>query len=443
MITTLKQCLITTTIILSSNLQISNASNSISEDNLQYCHSIGLTKCPQPFDKTIPQPAKMLEWNQQERIIGFRNTYRMYQGDVFSTNTKQVTSLSKAPYSLPPINYRIENKNYSLDDYLQHQSVTGLLILKKGQIVYEYYGQGNSPTTLWTSRSVAKSIVSILTGIAIQEGFIKSVNDPIVNYIPELRDSAWKEVTLHQLLQHTSGIEWNEDYTDPNSDFARLTRCEATKYPLHCVFDLIKTCPSKAKPGKIWSYNTGGAWLVGLILERATNMPIAKYLESRLWNQYPMEQQGIWETLQKNKVDMGGHGFNATLRDWGRFGLFVSHQGLLPNGKKLLPDNWIKESTTWTTAKNSVNEANPEGQYGYQWWHNGINPKAKIEPKTTNTSNQTFWALGIFGQTIAINPVEDLIMVQWSTWKDAVPLNNLNYEQPAFFNAVSNVLSNK
>lgn len=429
-------------ILLSINIHAVNA-NLLTDQQTQYCKTIGLTQCPQPFDQTIPDPAKMLTWDQQQRVIGFRNTYRMYQGDVFTPNPTKVTPLPKASYPLPAINYSIDNTHYTLKDYLQHQKVTGLLVLKKGQIAYEYYAQGNTPTTLWTSRSVANSVVSVLTGIAIKEGFIKSVDDPIINYIPELKGTAWEKVSLHNLLQHTSGIKWNEDYTDPNSDFSHMTLCEAGSDPFQCVFELVKSRPVKTQPGEVWSYNTGGAWLVGLVLERATHMTIAQYLESRLWNQYAMEQQGVWEALEKNKVDMGGHGFNATLRDWGRFGLFVSHQGLLPNGKKLLPDNWIKQSTTWTTAKGSVDEANPQGQYGYQWWHNGINPKANIEPKTTDTSNQTFWAMGIFGQTIAINPVEDLVMIQWSTWKEAVPSNNLGPEQAAFFNALSNALNNK
>lgn len=414
----------------------------IKEGDVKQCKELGLSSCPQPFDEKIPDPAKMLTWDQQERTIGFRNTYRMYEGDVFSPADK-ISPIPKAAYPMPAIQYSVDGKTYNLDDYLKRESVKGLLILKNGKIVYEYYSGGNTDTTLWTSRSVAKSIVTVLMGIAVKEGRIQSVDDPIVKYLPELKGSEWETVTVHQLMQHTSGIIWNENYADPNSDFAHMTLCEASKDPYNCVFELVKSRPSRAKPGEIWSYNTGGAWLVGVLLERVTGTTIADYLETRLWKRYPMEHQGIWQALVKDKISMGGHGFNATLRDWGRVGLFVAENGKLPSGEQLLPEDWIKKSTTWTQAKNSADAANPNGQYGYQWWFSGISPQANYEPKTTTTSDQTFWAQGIYGQAIGINPAENLVMVQWSTWKNADSDIGLYYEQSAFFNAVSNALKDK
>src|SRR6202012_5453036 len=132
--------------------------------------------------------------------------------------------LPRARHPLTSLHYRLSGRRYALEDYLRRQAVTRLLILKDGAIAYEYYGSGNTDKTLWTSRSVAKSVVSILIGIAVQEGAIKSVDDPIIGYLPELRGSAWHDVTLRELLQHTSGVAWNENYADPRSDFARLTR---------------------------------------------------------------------------------------------------------------------------------------------------------------------------------------------------------------------------
>lgn len=134
------------------------------------------------------------------------------------------------------------------------------------------------------------------------------------------------------------------------------------------------------------------------------------------------------------------HGFNATLRDWGRFGQFVLSGGQLPDGEKLLPDDWIARSTHWTQAKGSVTAAAPNGQYGYQWWYNAPAANADSAPKRTATSDKTFWALGIFGQTIAINPAENLVVVQWSTWKNAETPSSLYDEQAVFVNAVSEAL---
>ena len=413
------------------------------------CGVPGLLICPQPFDKELPDPHNMLVWDQTSRVVGFRNTYRMYEGDVFSTRGVKPFQLAQASRKLPAIQYVIEDNSYNIDNYLANQSVTGLLILKDGKIVYEFYDSGNTPQTLWTSRSVAKSVVSVLIGVAIKEGKIKSVDDKITLYLPELKGTAWEDVTLHQLMQHTSGVVWNENYASPNSDFSSMTQCEAKPSPYDCVLKLVKSVEREpgVKPGEVWSYNTGGAWLVGRVLENATGMTIAKYLESRVWSRYGMQQDGVWHALIKDKTDMGGHGFNASLRDWGRFGQFVLTGGELPSGEKILPQDWMSRSTNWTTAKGSVTPSSPEGQYGYQWWYSAPPaPDANAEPKQASNSEQTYWARGIFGQSIAINPAEKLVIVQWSTWKNAKTPNSFyDNEQVLFVNAVVKALdaSNK
>jgi CubicO group peptidase (beta-lactamase class C family) len=403
------------------------------------CAALGLTSCPDPYDAHVPDPKDMLIWTQPERVIGFRNTWRMYGGDVFHAGSAPYP-LPAARGSLPAIGYRLAGRHYDLKDYVRRQSVTGLLILKDGAVAYEYYGGGNTDKTLWTSRSVAKSVVSILIGIAIGEGAIKSVDDPIVSYLPELRGGAWSEVTLRQLLQHTSGVAWNENYADPGSDFARLTHCEAEQAPYDCVFDLIRSVKRRAgvNPGEVWSYNTGGAWLAGRVLERATGMPLAKYLQTRVWSRFAMESDGVWEALDPGRVDMGGHGFNATLRDWGRFALFVARDGTLPSGERLLPSNWIRDSTTWTRAQGSVTPSAPDGQYGYQWWFLDASPAE--HGRATATAKQSFWAEGIYGQGIAIDPSRGLILVQWSTWKNAEAPDSFYDEQAVFFDALARSL---
>jgi CubicO group peptidase (beta-lactamase class C family) len=384
----------------------------------------------------------MLTWNQTTRIVGFRNTYRLYQGDAFHTLGAPPYRLPRVSHKMPPPRYVMDGKVHGLDDYVRRENVTGLLILKNGRIAYEYYGGGNTDTTLWTSRSVAKSVVSILVGMAIKEGLIASVDVPVTKYLPELRGSAWEHVTLRELLQHTSGVAWNEHYADPTSDFAHLTRCEAGPAPYECVLHLVQTLQSKpgVGPGDEWSYNTGGAWLVGRVLEKATGTTIAHYLETRLWSRFAMENDGVWEALVKGQVDMGGHGFNATLRDWGRFALFVADGGKLASGEELLPPDWIAQSTAWTRAKGSVTAAAPDGQFGYQWWFVAPDPGRAGAGQAMKTSRRTFWAEGIYGQVIAIDPTDRLVMVQWSTWKEAETPDSLYDEQALFFNAVSHSL---
>jgi CubicO group peptidase (beta-lactamase class C family) len=406
------------------------------------CRTLALASCPAPDDPILPSARDMLTWDPQARVVGFRNTYRLYRGDAFHTGHGTPSPLPRAAAPLPEVTYRLAGRTFGLDDYLAHQNVTGLLILKDGRIAYEYYGQGNTDRTLWTSRSVAKSVVSVLIGIAIREGHIHSVDDPITRYLPELRRTAWDRVTLHQLMQHTSGVLWNEHYADPNSDFATLTHCEALADPYACVIQLVKGVKRRpgTSAGEVWSYNTGGAWLVGRVLERATGTTIAHYLETRLWSREPMERDGVWQALVPDKIDMGGHGFNATLRDWGRFGLFVSRGGRLADGAALLPDDWLARSTSWTRAQGSVTPATPNGQYGYQWWYAGLPLALGDADGALAVAKESFWAIGIYGQTITINPTERLVMVQWSAYREAEPPEDMYDEQVLLFGSIAKAL---
>jgi len=295
-------------------------------------------------------------------------------------------------------------------------------VLKNGKIAYKYLGEGNTDHTLWTSRSVGKSVVSTLVGIAIKEGKIKSLNDLITDYEPDLKGTAWEGVTLRQLIQHTSGVAWNEDYTNPESDFAHLTQCEAQPGTYDCVRKIITGLKRAHSAGESWSYSSGGAWLLGDVLEKATGMPLAKYLEKTLWQPYGMAQDGVWHSYQQGKHDVGAHGFNATLEDWGRFGEFVMSGGQLPDGKTILPEHWLEQATDWNKAKNSVSAAHPEGMYGYQWWNNAVPANAKnVTPAPSESLKGSMWALGIYGQVIMVNRAENLVIVQWSTWPQAEP----------------------
>ncbi|WP_158781478.1 serine hydrolase [Pantoea sp. BAV 3049] len=408
------------------------------------CGAPQLSTCPQPVDKNLPDVKDMLTWNQQDRVVGFRNDFRSYPGDVFRHGKS--TPLTYASRDLSSAVYRIHGQQYHLQDYVRRNNVTGMMVIKDGKVAWEYFGEGNNKTTLWTSRSVGKSVVSTLVGIALKEGVIASLDDKVVKYNPEVRGTAWQDVTLRQLLQHTSGVSWDENYQDPKSDFARLTQCEAGKETYDCVRQLIITPQRKAyaRPGKVWSYSSGGAWLLGDTLEKATGMPLAQYLQEKIWQPYGMANDGVWHSYQQGQHDVGAHGFNATLEDWGRFGLFVLNNGQLPDGKKLLPDNWVKEAGRWNQAKNSVSAAHPEGTYGFEWWNNSVPANAgDVAPKEGLLQQDTLWALGIFGQVIVVNQKEDLVIVQWSAWPKAEPSFSAQpLEASLMFNAIANTLQN-
>ncbi|AVD63904.1 serine hydrolase domain-containing protein [Serratia sp. CY49633] len=405
---------------LLAGVVISLCSGLLAPAALAACAGTELSVCPAPFDAQLPDTHKMLTWSQSDRVIGFRNDYRNYAGDVFHHGN--ATPLPAADKPLTDASYRVNGKTYSLQDYLQRQNVSGMLVLKDGKIAWKYLGQGNTDTTLWTSRSVGKSVVATLVGVAIKQGKIHSLDDLITQYEPDLKGTAWDGVTLRQLITHTSGVAWNEDYTNPKSDFAQLTECEARPGTYACVRKLVAGLHRAHPAGQNWSYSSGGAWLLGDVLERASGMPLAAYLQQSIWQPYGMASDGVWHAYAKGQHDVGAHGFNATLEDWGRFGEFILHNGRLPNGKQILPADWVAQSSNWTRAAGSVSAAHPNGIYGFQWWNNEVPVNvADVEPAPQSSLKHSLWALGIFGQMIMVNQAENLVIVQWSTWPQAEP----------------------
>lgn len=404
------------------------------------CKGTELNACPAPFDSKLPDTHSMLTWSQADRVVGFRNDYRNYAGDVFRHGNAAPLLAAEKP--LTDARYQVNGKTYSLQDYLTRQNVSGMLVLKDGKVAFKYLGEGNTDSTLWTSRSVGKSVVSALVGVAIKEGKIHSLDDLITRYEPDLKDTAWDGVTLKQLITHTSGVAWNEDYTNPNSDFAQLTECEARPGTYDCVRKLVSGLRREHPAGEHWSYSSGGAWLLGDVLERATGMTLAAYLEQSIWQPYGMASDGVWHAYSKGQHDVGAHGFNATLEDWVRFGEFIRHNGTLPNGKQILPDGWVKESSRWTRAAGSVSDAHPQGLYGYQWWNNEVPVNAaNVQPSAQASLKGSLWALGIFGQMIMVNPAENLTIVQWSTWPQAEPSFSAQpLEASLMFSAIANAL---
>ncbi|MES3353743.1 serine hydrolase domain-containing protein [Enterobacter kobei] len=404
------------------------------------CNGTVLDTCPAPFDTKLPDAHTMLTWSQADRVVGFRNDYRNYAGDVFHHGNASPLLAAEKP--LTDARYQVNGKTYDLHDYLKRQNVSGMLVLKNGHVAYKYLGEGNTDSTLWTSRSVGKSVVSALVGVAIKEGKIHSLDDLITQYEPDLKGTAWDGVTLRQLITHTSGVAWNEDYTNPGSDFAKLTECEAKPGTYDCVRTLVKGLHRAHPAGENWSYSSGGAWLLGDVLERATGMTLAAYLEKRIWQPYGMASDGVLHAYSKGQHDVGAHGFNATLEDWGRFGQFILHNGTLPGGKQILPEGWVKQSSDWTQAKGSVSAAHPNGLYGYQWWNNEVPVNAThVAPKVDNSLKGSLWALGIFGQMIMVNQKENLVIVQWSTWPQAEPSFSAQpLEASLMFSAIANAL---
>jgi len=415
----------------------------------------------------LPDPKNMFSWTTQEKVVGFSHSADLFGTEPFQhgANVLMLPTANSGLQTLAQaVTYQYGSsadgtpKRNTVDDYMAHNKATGLLVIKNGAVVLEKYAMGVDATTLWDSKSVGKSVASTLMGVAIKDGYITSLDDKVEKYIPELNGSAYEGVSLRDMLRMASGVGWDENYLNPNSDIVALLACEGNNADTPgCMLNHMrkltrKVDPATGKPvapGDVFNYSTGEAYLSGLVVQRATGKSLAKYLEQKIWQPFGMESDGNYWT--SNGVSFGGGGFNATLRDFGRFGLFVLNNGLLSDGTAVLPDNWVRDATTWTSAS-AVPSYAENGQYGYMWWfvpsyddgvhnpapmfanlgaplQNTTNPagavpvqgRAPIQGQPSSVSDWTFAAIGIFGQMIAINQKENLVVVQWSVWDKPDP----------------------
>jgi CubicO group peptidase (beta-lactamase class C family) len=333
-----------------------------------------------------------------------------------------VYSLPKSDSPLKGVEFTSAAKKYDMYDYLSLNRVSGLLILKDGKIAFERYELGNNEATRWMSMSVVKSIASTLVGVAIQDGYIKSIDDPVTKYLPTLAGSAYEGVTIRNLLQMASGVKWDETYTNPASDRRRMLELQLSGKP-GSILKFMSTLKRAGAPGTIWNYNTGETYLVGELIHAAVKKPVAQYLSERIWSNFGMESDATWWLDSPNGQEIGGSGLSATLRDYGRFGLFVMNQGIV-DGVKVLPEGWVAEAGTGKMI------GGKKVDYGYMWWI----PDASANP----VHDGAFFASGIFGQSLYINTGARVVIVVWSARPKPTATDVVNDED--FFAAVVRAL---
>ncbi len=330
-----------------------------------------------------------------------------------------VFPLPKSASPLPAIRYQIGSRALGIDSFMVRNHVTGLLILKDGKILDERYRQGNDAATKWISFSVGKSFVSTLVGAAVQDGSIKSIEDPLTQYLPALTGSAYDGVTIRQALQMASGVKYNEAYTDQSADIAKVTQCVTDRVP-GCIQNVMKGLPRAGPAGTIYNYNTGETHLAGLVVQAATGKTLSDYLSEKIWKPFGMESDGYWILESDGGQEFAGGGVNATLRDYGRFGQFILGGGMAA-GQQVLPAGWVAEAShpRADSPANGYGKLYPDYPlgYGYFWWSY---PKG---PAALPNHDGAFEGEGIFGQILYLNGAERMVVVIWSAWPepDAAP----------------------
>ncbi len=341
--------------------------------------------------------ADILSWRGEEQASGYRTIETIFKTTVIKRGTK-VHPLPVAAKQIAPT-WTYAGKTWTIDSFMEAYRVSGLLVLKDGQVVLEKYGLGRKPTDRWTSFSVAKSVTSTLVGAAIQDGKIKSLDAPVTDYIKELKGSAYEGVSVRQMLMMSSGVQWNEDYTDPKSDVAQAGN-KVTEPGVDPMVSYLRKLPRAHPPGSTFHYNTGETDLVGVLVAKAVGEPISQYASEKIWKPYGMEQDAVWMT-DPGGYERGGCCISMTLRDYGRVGQFILDGGKA-DGKAIVPPDWVAQATT--KRIDNPDAPAPGAGYGYFWWIAGPDQ---------------YDARGIFGQGIATLRQERIVIVQNSAWPAA------------------------
>jgi CubicO group peptidase (beta-lactamase class C family) len=289
---------------------------------------------------------------------------------------------------------RDTNNGESLEEYLDASGTTAFLVIHDDRLLYERYFDGYDESSIHTSFSMAKSFASALVGIAIDEGHINSVNEPITNYIPELleKDERFESITIRHLLTMSSGIKYEEGGDLPWSEEADDTK---TYYATDLRKLALENSRIEGEPGEYFEYNNYNPLLIGMILERATGMSVSRYLQQKLWKPIGMEADGSWSLDSTSTgFEKMESGVNARARDFGRFGMLFAKEGKW-EGEQLISRGWVEESTSADTS------TDPSQDYQYFWWVN-----------TPEGETYHFSARGNYGQYIYVDPEKDLVIVR-------------------------------
>ncbi|REL27101.1 class C beta-lactamase-related serine hydrolase [Thalassotalea euphylliae] len=336
-----------------------------------------------------PENTNVLLWTTAQRDAGFQT---LEQLNVIPFN---VIEKGERPHSLS-LTQPLEVSDSAIDKFFEEQRIAALVVLQNGQLRYEKYGLGLTSSDKWTSFSVAKSFTSTLVGAAIKDGYINSLQDKITNYIPDLKGSVYDQVTIEQVLTMTSGVAWDEDYYDPDSDVSKFN-FHTPEPGLDATVSYMRHL-GRAKPaGSEFSYSTGETGLIGLLVSQATGKTLSSYLSEKVWSHLAVQKDASW-LLGPTNHEISGCCIQATARDFALFGDFVLN-GAQVNGTSIVPENWFAKA-----ASNQVELDEGEG-YGFQWW---TSAKGHFEGK------------GIYGQGLFVDPENQLVVAVNANWEGAM-----------------------
>jgi hypothetical protein len=333
-----------------------------------------------------------------EQIENFNSMHEMFPVNV----------LPPAPQSLQfepgvaaplPTSFMYRGAEVQTSEFITRTDSGALLVLKDGKITFEQYWQTGGRDQTWLSMSVAKSFISALIGIAVDQGLIGDITEPVTDYVPELAGSAYDNVRIKDILQMSSGASWNEDYGDPESDINRFGRVFALGGSMN---EFAATLVPDLPPGTYNRYNSTDTQVLGMLLTKVTGRSVNDYMIEMLWHPMGAENVGYWLTDAEG-MEMAFGGLNITARDYAKLGEMYRMGGAF-NGQQIVPADWVQASIT-PDAPHLMPGDNPQSDwpigYGQQWWI----PEGDVGE---------FMAIGVYNQFIYVAPESNTVIVKLS-----------------------------
>lgn len=335
----------------------------------------------------------------------FQNTSELYPTRTVSVSETH-QPLVRNDVALEGFTYEYEGETRDLADLYTEMETSGLMIIHDGEVVHESYGRGADAGTRFTTWSLVKSITSTLVGVAVADGKIDSVDDQLVKYLPEVAGTAYDGVTIKQALQMSSGIRYDPNLFEGNMEDTVEFMTNSVVTGKKPAFDLAIKYKREHEPGTKFNYNTAESQVLLELVRRVTGMDAAAYLEQKIWRPLGMEHSGEWviDRAGADGAEIGGAFYNAALRDWARFGVFIE-QGGVWNGEQILPVDWVDRATVSDDAHIRPGEVhpNPNRGYAWHWW---------------TYADGTFTASGANGQTLYIDRENDIVVARSSAWPE-------------------------
>lgn len=365
----------------------------------------------------VPVAIQIARWHMLDGDINtltFRN-----MDTLFTTRTVAhsgpVWQLPRADHALD-FTYQVNGKTYTAEDFLERSYTNALLVMKDGRIVSELYRNNSNERTRFMGWSMTKSVTSTLVGALLADKLIASLDDPIVRYLPELRGGGYDGTTIRQILQMRSGVDYEERYDFTNPGIAATNHINALVKNVARFADVARTIKRAHPPGKEFAYKTIDTAVLGWLVERVSGGSVAAYTARKLWEPLGTEADGfyIMDGAPGIGREFSGAGFNATLRDWARFGQMMLNGGVA-NGHRIVSSQWVDMASAPAAAEDA------RGGYGMQWW--------------TMPNTPAYSAIGLQGQYVFVDPATRTVVVKLSYFPS--DMDAASEETAAFLAAAS------